>query len=276
MTPAPPLAGVMGWPVAHAKSPLLHRHWLARYGLPGVYVHLSVAPADFEAAMRGLPALGFVGANVTLPHKLEALRLADAATSRARRIGAANTLTVRDGAILADNTDGFGFIENLRQTAPAWRAEAGPALVLGAGGAARAVVAALLDAGAPEVRLVNRTRARAEALAEGVGGPVEVLEWDAAEAAMDGCATLVNTTSLGMVGQPPLTLRLDAAPVGALATDIVYAPLDTPFLQAARARGLATVDGLGMLLHQGRPGFEAWFGRAPEVDAALRQAVLAA
>jgi shikimate dehydrogenase len=276
MTAAPPLAGVMGWPVGHARSPLLHRHWLARYGLPGAYVHLSVAPETFEAAMRGLPALGFVGANVTLPHKLEALRLADEVTPRARRIGAANTLTIHHGAILADNTDGFGFIENLRQTAPAWRAEAGPSLVLGAGGAARAVVASLLDAGAPEVRLLNRTHSRAEALAADVGGAVTVLDWQAAEAAMDGCATLVNTTSLGMIGQPPLNLRLDAAPAGALATDIVYAPLDTPFLQAARARGLSTVDGLGMLLHQGRPGFEAWFGRAPEVDDALRQAVLAA
>lgn len=276
MTGAPPLAGVMGWPVGHAKSPLLHRHWLARYALPGAYVHLAVAPDQFERALHALPALGFVGANVTLPHKLDALRLADEATPRAQRIGAANTLTVRDGGVVADNTDGFGFIENLRQTAPDWRAAAGPALVLGAGGAARAVVAALLDAGAPGIRLVNRTRARAEALAEGVGGPVTVLDWDAAEAAMDGCATLVNTTSLGMVGHPPLTLRLDAAPAGALATDIVYAPLETPFLKAAAARGLPTVDGLGMLLHQGRPGFEAWFGRAPEVDAALRHAVLSA
>jgi shikimate dehydrogenase len=276
MTAAPPLAGVMGWPVGHAKSPVLHRYWLKRHDLPGAYVHLSVRPQDFEQAFRALPALGFAGANVTIPHQLDALRLADVATPRAMRIGAANTLTVLPEGIEADNTDGFGFIENLRQNAPGWRADAGPALVLGAGGGARAVVASLLDAGCPEVRLANRTRARAEALAEAVGGAVTVLDWPQAEAAADGCATLVNTTSLGMAGQPPLDFRLDAAPAAALATDIVYVPLVTPFLAAAAARGMATVDGLGMLLHQGRPGFEAWFGVAPQVDADLRTAVLAA
>jgi shikimate dehydrogenase len=275
VTAAPPLAGVLGWPVGHAKSPRLHGWWLRKYGLPGAYVALAADPATFAAALRGLPALGFRGANVTLPHKEAALALADDATPRARRIGAANTLTVRDGAILADNTDGFGFIENLRDGAPGWRADGGPALVLGAGGAARAVVAALLDAGCPEVRLANRTRARAERLATDVAGPVTVLDWEAAEDAMGGAATLVNTTSLGMSGQPPLTLRLDAAPAAALATDIVYTPLETPFLTAAAARGLATVDGLGMLLHQGRPGFATWFGREPEVDADLRAAMLA-
>ena len=276
MSGPPPLAGVIGWPVGHSRSPALHGHWLRRYGLPGAYVALAVRPEALEAALRGMAALGFAGGNVTLPHKERALALADAATPRARRIGAANTLVVRDGALEADNTDGFGFIENLRQNAPDWRADAGPALVLGAGGAARAVVAALLDAGAPEVRLANRTRDRAEALAQALGGPVTVLDWAQAAAAADGAATLVNTTSLGMTGQPPLELSLDAAPPGALATDIVYAPLETPFLRRAAARGLRTVDGLGMLLHQARPGFEAWFGAAPEVDDALRRAVLAA
>ena len=276
MSGPPPLAGVIGWPVGHSRSPALHGHWLRRYGLPGAYVALAVRPEALEAALRGMAALGFAGGNVTLPHKERALALADAATPRARRIGAANTLVVRDGALEADNTDGFGFIENLSQNAPDWRADAGPALVLGAGGAARAVVAALLDAGAPEVRLVNRTRARAEALAEALGGPVTVLDWLQAEDAADGAATLVNTTSLGMTGQPPLELSLDAAPQEALATDIVYAPLETPFLARAAARGLRTVDGLGMLLHQARPGFQAWFGIAPEVDDALRRAVLAA
>ena len=276
MSGPPPLAGVIGWPVGHSRSPALHGHWLRRYGLPGAYVALAVRPEALEAALRGMAALGFAGGNVTLPHKERALALADSATPRARRIGAANTLVVRDGAFEADNTDGFGFIENLRQNAPDWRADAGPALVLGAGGAARAVVAALLDAGAPEVRLANRTRDRAEALAQALGGPVTVLDWRQAAAAADGAATLVNTTSLGMTGQPPLELSLDAAPPGALATDIVYAPLETPFLRRAAARGLRTVDGLGMLLHQARPGFEAWFGAAPEVDDALRRAVLAA
>jgi len=276
MSGPPPLAWVIGWPVGHSRSPALHGHWLRRYGLPGAYVALAVRPEALEAALRGMAALGFAGGNVTLPHKERALALADSATPRARRIGAANTLVVRDGALEADNTDGFGFIENLRQNAPDWRADAGPALVLGAGGAARAVVAALLDAGAPEVRLANRTRERAEALAQALGGPVTVLDWAQAAAAADGAATLVNTTSLGMTGQPPLELSLDAAPPGALATDIVYAPLETPFLRRAAARGLRTVDGLGMLLHQARPGFEAWFGAAPEVDDALRRAVLAA
>lgn len=272
----PPLAGVIGWPVGHSRSPALHGCWLRRYGLPGAYVAMATPPDALEAALRGLVALGFRGGNATLPHKERALALADAATPRARRIGAANTLVVRDGALEADNTDGFGFIENLRQNAPDWRADAGPALVLGAGGAARAVVAALLDAGAPEVRLVNRTRDRAAALAEALGGPVTVLDWARAADAADGAATLVNTTSLGMTGQPPLEVSLDAAPPGALATDIVYAPLQTPFLRRAAAHGLRTVDGLGMLLHQARPGFEAWFGVAPEVDAALRAAVLGA
>lgn len=275
MTP-PPVACVLGWPVGHSRSPALHGHWLRRYGLPGFYVPLAVAPGAFGTAFRALPALGLAGGNVTVPHKEQALALADSATARARRIGAANTLVVRDGAIEADNTDAFGFIENLRERAPLWRADRGPALVLGAGGAARAVVVALLDAGAPEVRLANRTRARAEALAEAVGGGVSVVDWARADEAADGAMTLVNTTSLGMVGQPPLGLSLDAAAPEALATDAVYVPLVTPFLARAAARGLQTVDGLGMLLHQARPGFEAWFGRAPVVDAELRAAVLEA
>lgn len=271
---APPVACVLGWPVGHSRSPALHGHWLRRYAIAGFYVPLAVTPEAFGTALRALPALGFAGGNVTVPHKERALALADRATARARRIGAANTLVVRDGAIEADNTDAFGFIENLRDRAPGWRADAGPALVLGAGGAARAVVVALLDAGVPEVRLANRTRARAEALAAALGHAVRVVDWAGADAAADGAMTLVNTTSLGMVGQPPLELTLDAAPRGALATDAVYTPLVTPFLARAAARGLTTVDGLGMLLHQARPGFEAWFGRAPQVDADLRAAVL--
>jgi shikimate dehydrogenase len=274
MSAPPPLAGVIGWPVGHSRSPALHGHWLRRYGLPGAYVAMAVAPERLEAALAGLVALGFAGANVTLPHKEAALRLADAATPRARRIGAANTLVLRDGRMEADNTDGFGFLENLRAAAPGWRADAGPAVLLGAGGAGRAAAAALLDAGCPELRLVNRTRARAEALAADLGGPITVLDWAQAAQALDGAALAVNATSLGMQGQPPFDVALDALPPDALATDIVYAPLQTPFLLAAQARGLATVDGLGMLLHQARPGFAAWFGREPEVDAALRAAVL--
>jgi shikimate dehydrogenase len=275
MKPAP-LAGVIGWPVAHSRSPAIHGFWLRRYALPGWYVAMAVAPDTAEQALRALPALGFAGANVTLPHKELALRIADHATPTAERIGAANTLVVRDGAIQADNTDAFGFLANLKEGAPDWRAAAGPALVLGAGGAARAVVAGLIDEGAPEIRLANRSRDRAEMLAESFGPQVRVVDWSEAEPAADGAALIVNTTSLGMVGAAPLPFRFDAAARHAVATDLVYTPLETEFLKAAAARGLKTVDGLGMLLHQARPGFEAWFGRAPEVDAALRAVALGA
>jgi shikimate dehydrogenase len=276
MSAAPPLAGVIGWPVGHSRSPAIHGHWLARYDLPGWYVALPTRPETAEAALRALPALGFAGANVTLPHKALALAVADEATPRARRIGAANTLVIRDGALHADNTDAHGFIANLTAGAPSWRAADGPALVLGAGGASRALLVALAEAGVPEIRLANRTAARAEALAAEFGGPLRPVGWSEAEEAAAGAALIVNATSLGMTGEPPLSFRFDAAAPGAVATDIVYTPLETPFLRAAAARGLTTVDGLGMLLHQAVPGFEAWFGRRPEVDAAVRAAALAA
>jgi shikimate dehydrogenase len=263
----------MGWPIAHSRSPALHGHWLARHGVRGFYVPLAVAPERFEQAFRALGALGFAGANVTAPHKEAALRLADDASPFARRVGAANTLVLRDGGVFADNTDGFGFIENLRASAPGWRPGAGPALVLGAGGAARGVVAALLDAGAPELRLANRTRTRAEALAADLGPRVTVVGWDEAVAAAEGAALIVNTAAPGE--DHGRAFDFSAAGPEALATDIVYVPLITPFLAAAAARGLRIVDGLGMLLHQARPGFEAWFGVRPTVDAALRAAVLA-
>lgn len=271
----PPLAGVIGWPIGHSRSPRLHGHWLRRHGIEGYYVPLGLAPEAFEAGLAALPGLGFKGVNVTIPHKEAALAAASVVTDRAARVGAANTLTfLPGGGVHADNTDGYGFLENLRQEAPGWQAGRGPALVLGAGGAARAVIAALLDAGAPEVRIANRTRARAEQLADHLGGPITIVAWDEASDAAEGAATIVNTSALGMVGQPPLDIRLDAAPAHALVTDIVYEPLITPILAAAAARGLATADGLGMLLHQGVPGFERWFGVTPRVDDALRAAVL--
>jgi shikimate dehydrogenase len=271
-----PLAGVLGWPIAHSRSPRLHRHWLSRYGLEGDYVPLGIEPRDFEAAFRALPLLGFRGANVTIPHKETVLRLADKVSDRASLIGAANTITFRDdGTIYADNTDGYGFLENLRAGAPGWKAGEGPALVLGAGGAARAIISALLSDGAPEIRLANRTRSRADFLADQFGAKVRVLDWLHAEDAMDGAATIVNTTALGMTGHAALPFSLKRAPKTALVTDIVYSPLLTPLLEEARSRRMRWVDGLGMLLHQGRPGFEAWFGVAPEVDDALRAAVLA-
>lgn len=270
-----PLAGVIGSPVAHSRSPKLHHHWLQQHGLSGHYVPLDIAGEDLAAALRMLPKLGFVGVNVTIPHKQAALRLADETTDRARRIGAVNTLTFRrDGGVHADNTDGAGFIENLRQNAPEWQPDAGTALVLGAGGAARAVVVALLDAGVPDLVIANRTRARAEALQAQAGGPVRVVDWACAGDALVAARTVVNTTSLGMTGNPELRLPLDGLRTDALVTDLVYAPLQTGLLRAARDMGCTTVDGLGMLLHQAVPAFEHWFGIRPQVDGATRAAVL--
>lgn len=271
-----PLAGVIGWPIAHSRSPRLHGHWLQRYGLKGYYVPLPVRPEHLAEVLRTLPRAGFVGVNVTIPHKEAVLALADVVTDRAALIGAANTLIFRpDGKIHADNTDGYGFIANLRQSAPDWIPEFGPAAILGAGGAARAVVASLLDAGVPEVRITNRTRLRAEQIRNEFGARVVVYDWGQAGNMLEGVATAVNATSLGMEGKAALRVPLDALPPEALATDLVYTPLDTPFLIEARARGCRTVDGLGMLLHQAAPGFERWFGHKPEVDEDLRRAVLA-
>jgi shikimate dehydrogenase len=271
----PLLAGVMGWPIAHSKSPLIFAHWFAEMGCGGAYVRLAVRPEDFAQVLRVLPKAGFRGVNVTIPHKITALGLADEASAAARAIGAANTIRFdADGRIHADNTDGYGFYENLRAGAPAWNPAAGPALVLGAGGAARAVIYALLEAGAPAIRLANRSSTKAEVLAAHFGARIDLVDWAARDTATGGATTIVNTTSLGMTGQPSLVLSLNDAPATALVTDIVYAPLETTLLAAARARGLATVDGLGMLLHQARPGFRAWFGVDPTVTPALRCAVL--
>jgi shikimate dehydrogenase len=271
-----PLAGVIGWPIAHSKSPDLHGHWLRRYGLKGFYVPLNVAPDRFEDVVRVLPQMGFVGANVTIPHKEAALHLADVVTDRATLIGAVNTLTFReDGKIHADNTDGYGFLANLRAGAPDWQPDAGPAAVLGAGGAARAVLSSLLDAGVPEILLSNRTRARADKLRDDFGPRVRVVEWVQAGNMLEEADLVVNTTSLGMTGKQPLRVPLDGLRSKATVTDIVYAPLQTPLLQAAAAKGCVTVDGLGMLLHQAVPGFQRWFGIRPEVDDDLRAALLA-
>nr|WP_184481309.1 shikimate dehydrogenase [Neoroseomonas alkaliterrae] len=265
------LAGVLGWPVSHSRSPRLHGYWLETLGLDGAYLPLPVHPDRFAGAVRALADLGFRGANVTIPHKQAAFAVCDAVDATARRAGAVNTLVFRDGRIEGSNTDGFGFLESVREQASGWRPGAGPAVVLGAGGAARAIAAALLDAGCPRVTLVNRSRDRAEALARELGGPIAVAD----APPMRDAALLVNTTSLGMQGQPPLVLDLAPLPAGAVVADIVYVPLETPLLAAARARGLAAVDGFGMLLHQARPGFEAWFGAAPRVDEALRAVVAA-
>lgn len=267
----------MGWPIAHSRSPQLHGHWLERYGIDGAYVPLAVPPDGLEAALRALPQLGFRGCNVTIPHKVAAAALLDTLEPVAARIGAVNTIAISsDGRLTGTNTDGFGFLENLKQGAPGWRAEAGPVLVIGAGGAARAVVTALLGAGVPEIRLANRTAEKAQEMAVSLEkSRIMPVPWNDRTDAMAGATLVVNTTSLGMTGQPALDLSLAELPPGAVVTDLVYTPLTTPLLSAASVLGNVVVDGLGMLLHQARPGFAAWFGVEPTVDEALRQAVLA-
>ncbi len=269
-------AGVMGWPVAHSRSPLIHGYWLEHYRIEGEYVLLPVAPDDLGPALRALKAKGFAGCNLTLPHKEKALALLDHLDDTARRIGAVNTVAVRaDGTLEGSNTDAFGFLAHLEQSVPGWDARRGPAVVLGAGGAARAVVAALASRGAPEIRLLNRHRERAVALAQTLGGAIVAHDWSERAAALAGAVLLVNTTSLGMKGQPPLEIALDRLPQDAVVNDIVYVPLETPLMAAARGRGNPVVDGLGMLLHQARPGFARWFGVMPEVTPALRQHIVA-
>jgi shikimate dehydrogenase len=270
------LAGVMGWPIAHSRSPLIHSHWIAEHGLHGAYVPLAVNPIQLPQALAGLKALGFAGCNLTLPHKVEALPWIDEVASVAQRIGAVNTLSVKaDGRLHGTNTDAFGFIQSLREAHHAWQAHAGPAVVLGAGGAARAVVWALADAGAPEIRLLNRSPDKAQALADEFGVPVKALPWSERHAALGGAALLVNTTTQGMQGQPALDLHLDDLPTQALVSDIVYTPLQTVLLQRTSARGNPTVNGLGMLLHQARPAFASWFGVMPDVTPDLWRKVLA-
>lgn len=270
-----PLAGVIGSPISHSKSPQLHRHWLSTYGLRGYYIPIDVAYEDLENVLRMMPKMGFVGANVTIPYKEKVLELADQITDRATLIGAANTLIFRkDGRVIADNTDGFGFLENIRQNVLDWDPTVGPAAVLGAGGAARAVVAALSEVGVPEIILSNRTRVRADRLKQDFGKRVRVVDWVQAGNILEDAALVVNTTSLGMVGKPELRVPLDGLQKGAVVTDLVYAPLKTQLLLRAEEAGCRVVDGLGMLLHQAVPGFERWFGIRPAVDAATRAAAL--
>lgn len=264
------LAGVMGWPIAHSLSPRIHNYWLRELGIDGAYVPLAVAPENLTDALRALPKLGFTGVNITIPHKQAALAALDHIDDLAMRIGAVNTVTVgSDGRLTGANTDGFGFMENLRDHAPELDLATGPVVVLGAGGAARGIIAALMDAGAGELRLLNRTRARAEALAADLGEPMQILDWDDRAAALQGAGLLVNTTSLGMSGAEALDISLDALPVAATVADAVYTPLETPLLAAAVARGNIIAGGLGMLLHQARPGFTAWFGAEPQVTPEL-------
>ena len=273
--PRIPLAGVIGHPIAHSRSPTLHNFWLNRYGIKGHYIPMDIAQSDLKEALQMLPKYGFVGLNVTIPHKETVLAFADIVTDRAALIGAANTLIFRkDGKVHADNTDGAGFTANLRQHAPHWNPADGPAAIFGAGGAARAVIAALIELGTPEIRIANRTRPRADALRHDFGARLHVYDWLHAGQMLHGTKLVVNATSLGMTGKPDLRLPLDDLQAGTVVTDLVYTPLMTQFLIEAQDRGAHIVDGLGMLLHQAAPGFERWFNQRPEVDDATRSAVL--
>lgn len=270
------LAGVMGWPIDHSRSPALHGYWLRRYGIDGAYVRLAVPPERLESALRALSSLGFAGCNVTVPHKESAFRLVDHTDPAARRARSVNLVIVRpDGTLEGRSTDGWGFVQSLVQEAPGWTPGRAPVALIGAGGAAGAIAAALLDAGETAIRIVNRTDARSVALVRDLGGGLEAWPWSLRAIALAGCHLLVNATVLGMAGQADLPLDLSLLPANAIIADIVYVPLETSLLAAGRARGNPVVGGLGMLLHQARPAFRAWFGIDPAVDEGLRQAVLA-
>ena len=270
------LAGVMGSPVAHSRSPVIHNHWIAQYHLKGSYVLLPVEPANLHDALRGLKALGFAGCNVTIPHKVEAMKAMDWLHPVAKQMGAINTIVVQpDGALHGFNNDGYGYIQCIKDAKPDWRADTGPITVLGAGGAARAIVLSLINEGAKEIRLINRTQEKAQALADEFGSSVKVLNWSERNNALSNIAMLVNTTNQGMHGQPDLDIRLDDLPASALVSDAIYIPLETPLLVAAKARGNKTVNGLGMLLNQARPAFEAWYGVLPEITPELHKAIAA-
>ncbi len=265
------LAGVMGWPVMHSRSPMMHNHWMAEMGLAGTYVPLAIRPEGIEAALRALHPLGFSGCNLTIPHKGRAMEVVDEVDEVGRATGAISCVAVRpDGSLFGTNNDWLGFLGNLDEAWPGWRADAGPAVVVGAGGGARGVAYALVSRGAPEVRVVNRTLSRAEALARDLGGPIRPVAWGDRLDAIADAALVVNATSQGMVGQPALDLSLERLAPGARVADIVYTPLETPLLAEARRRGHPAVNGLGMLLHQGIPAWRLWFGLEPRVSPGLR------
>ena len=268
------IAGLLGFPVAHSRSPIIHNYWLARYNLPGRYVLFNVPPDRLGAALQGLSALGLRGCNVTTPHKQAVMPLIAHVDPMAKKIGAVNTIVVeKDGSLTGFNNDGNGFVQSVRDAKPDWRPDRGPITVLGAGGAARAVVAALAAQGAREIRVVNRTPERAQELADLFGPPVVALGWQHREDALDGAALLVNATNQGMVGKPPLDIRLDRLPRETIVGDLIYTPPETPLLAQARARGNLTVNGLGLLLNQARPAFNAWFGVMPDITPELIRAI---
>ncbi len=268
------LAGVMGWPVMHSRSPMLHNYWFAQHKLEGTYVPLAIEPGKLGPALRALAPLGFSGCNLTIPHKEAALAIVDEIAPTAKKMGAISCVTVRkDGTLLGSNNDGYGYVHALLEAQPEWKVDAGPIVVIGSGGGARAVVMSLAERGAKEIRLVNRTLARAQTLARDIGGPVQACDWGTRNNALEGAALVVNTTSQGMVGQGTLDIDLAKLPKTAIVSDIVYIPRETPLLEAARLRGNPTVNGLGMLLHQARPAWQAWFGITPEVTPELRRRI---
>ena len=266
---------MIGWPIKHSRSPLIHTYWLNELGIDGTYTKQAVAPDAVDDFFANLAEYRFVGCNVTIPHKEAAFRAMAHTDETARILGAVNTVWLADGALRGANTDVYGFLANLDDRAPGWDRTAGRAVILGAGGAARAIIHGLMQRGFAAIDIVNRTRSRADALVTHFGGPTKSHGWDAAADLIVDADILVNTTSLGMAGQPPLVINLDPANKNLVVTDIVYTPLMTPLLAAADARGLKTVDGLGMLLHQAVPGFEKWFGRRPVVTENLRRHILA-
>lgn len=270
------LAGVMGMPIFQSRSPVIHNYWIREHGIRGAYGHFPVQPDRVEQAIRGLSALGLAGCNITLPHKVAAMSLMDELTPMVKRIGAINCIVVQaDGRLVGHNNDGFGYIQSIKDVQPHWRADAGAVVLLGAGGAARAVLISLIEEGAKEIRLINRTREKSQALAQGLESVVKVLDWQDRHAALAGAAMLINTTNQGMYGQPALDLRLDELPREALVSDLIYIPLQTPLLAQASERGNPTVNGLGMLLNQAIPAFEAWFGVRPQITPELHRLVLA-
>lgn len=268
-------AGVIGWPVAHSRSPAIHNYWIQRHELYGAYGLFPVNPNDLESAIRGLSALGMAGCNITIPHKIAAMNYVDRIDPQAKRIGAINTIVVEvDGSLTGFNNDGYGYIQSLYDAKPQWKANTGPITVLGAGGACRAILVALIDNGASDIRILNRSFEKAQALAHEFSTVVTAYQWAERHDALKDCAMLVNTTSLGMHDQEPLDLILDELPTSALVTDAIYVPLETLLLKQAKLRGNSTVNGLGMLLHQARPAFKAWFGTMPEVTSELREVII--
>jgi len=266
-------AGVIGWPIKQSRSPLIHGHWLKKHEIDGSYEKIAVDPDDLESFIKNLKTNNLSGLNVTVPHKEMVFKFADHVTDEAKAIGAANTLWFENDKLIAGNTDAYGFITHLKQSTPSWEANK-PAFVLGAGGAARAILYALINEGVPEIKLTNRTMKRGTNLAEEFGPKIKVIEWEEKENHLENCGLLVNSTSLGMTGSAPLEININTLPKTAICYDIVYAPLETQMLKDAKSLGLGTVDGLGMLLHQAVPGFEKWFGVRPTVTEDLRQIIL--